>query len=123
MEVTKKKVADAVVAYATTKKAIKNWMKMADAVTAYVIRGKAEKKDKEEVAAVADAGTICVTGFDLIFSFHGDPLFVVINECWELPSLTDAGWFDEESGRIDEVIHAGVRHFDANASTAQALEL
>ena len=124
VEVAKRKVADAAVAYATKKKVIKNWMKVADAVTAYVTRSRTEKKVKKEVAAVADAGTTCVTRFKLIFSFDGDPLFAVdINECWVLPSLADAGWFDEESGRIDEVIHAGVHHFDANASTAQALEL
>ena len=35
--------------------------------------------------------------FDPIFSLHGDPLFAAdINECWELPSLKDAGLFDEE---------------------------
>ena len=76
------------------------------------------------MATGKDAGTTCATGPDLIFSFHGDPSLVVdINECWELPSLADAGWFDGESRRIDEVIHASVCQFNINASTALAHEL
>ena len=68
-----------------------------------------------------DAGTTCAAGSDSIFSFHGDPLLGVdINECWELPSLADAGWSDQQ---INEVIHAGVQLFKENAITAEALEL
>ena len=37
--------------------------------------------------------------------------------------ITDAGWFDEESRWIIEVIQAGVCHFNVNASTAHATEL
>ena len=49
VEVVKRKVVDAAAAYATEKRAIKNWKKVADAATAYVTRSRAEKKIEEEV--------------------------------------------------------------------------
>ena len=111
VEITKGKVADMVVVSAITEDAMANWLEVDEAAATYVIQGSAEKMVKEEVATGGDAGTTCAAEPDPTFSFHGDPLLGVdINECWELPSLAYAGWFDEESQQIDEAIHAGV-HF------------
>ena len=111
MEMAKRKVADMVVVSATTEDVIASWMEVDDAAAMGVIQDRAGRMAKEEVATGGDAGTTCAAESDPIFSFHGDPLLGVdINECWELPSLAYAGWFDEESQQIDEAIHAGV-HF------------
>ena len=68
------------------------------------------KKIKEEEATSKDAEVTGVSGLDTIFSFHGNPLIDELWECWE-PSLTDGGWFNEESRQIDRMIQDSVCQF------------
>ena len=90
-------------------------MEASDAAATCMSQNRAGEKVKEEVAAGEDAGIACAVEPGLIFGFHGDPLLGLdIDECWELPSLADAGLFDEESQRIDEAVHINVCQFNIN---------
>ena len=125
VEAAKGKVAaaDMVVIFATTEDMTASWMEVDDAASAGVTQDRAARMTGEEAAIRGDTGTTYAAESGCIFSFHGHSLLETgINECWELPSLADTGWFDEESQQIDEAIHAGVLFFMRNAITAEALE-
>jgi hypothetical protein len=116
------KVADVVGISATTEAVVSDQMETRDIMATCVLTDRSREKIKEEEATGEDAGVTYTAGLGTIFSLYGNPFVDGLWEPCEL-SLTDGGWFDEESRQIDQMIQDSVYQFSTNCNTVIAHEL